>query len=256
MHDTDMDEGAWVERYVTGRLDADETARFEAHFLDCPLCLERLEAAQRLRAGLQQLAREDARPTPRRHKARWAVRAGWVTAGACAAGLLAAVLTTWQRARRAESELAAQRADSRQQLADARAAAQSERTARERLQASLLEQQGRPVHVPVLALVTTRGGEVPELELPPTPGPVVLSVEREQPPRFQRYRATVLSSGGERRWQEEARASSRDAVVVALHSGLLSPGGYVLLLEGAGQGTHWTPIARHAFRAAPSKAGP
>ena len=116
------------------------------------------------------------------------------------------------------------------------------------------EQRGRPVRVSVLALVATRGSEVPALELPATPAPVVLSVEREDPPRFGTYRATVLAAGGQQVWQEEARPSSRDAVVVALHSSLLSPGPYVLLLEGASQGGRWTPIARHGFQVVAPKA--
>ncbi len=255
MEHTDIDEAAWPERYVTGRLDAEDRALFEAHFVDCPACLDRLSAAEGLRTGLRSLGRTEARHTLRRRGASWAVRARVLTAGVCAAALLAAVGNLWQRARRAESQLALERAavaDSRDRLAEARAAMQSERTGRERLEASLQEQRGHPVQVSVLALLATRGAEVPTLALPATAAPVVLSVEREDPPRFQVYRATLLSATGEQRWQEETHSGSRDAVVLALDSSLLSPGSYLLLLEGAGKGGHWTPVGRHAFRAVAS----
>ncbi len=257
MEHTDIDEGAWPERYVTGRLNPEEQARFEAHFVDCASCLDRLEAAEGLRTGLQ-VAPTEARPVPHTRRRRWAVRAGWAAGGAAAVGLLAALSTTWQRARRAESELARQHVlvtEGGQLLALARAAGEAERNAREALEASLRNARASPLHVPVLALLTTRGAEVPELELPAEPAPVVLSVEREDPPRFEHYRATLLSASGEQRWQEEARPASREAVVLALHSSLLPPGFYVLLLEGAGKANRWTPVARHAFRAVASKTG-
>ena len=53
MNETEIDEEAWAERYVTGRLDASDLERFEAHLVDCPACLDRVETAARLGVGLQ-----------------------------------------------------------------------------------------------------------------------------------------------------------------------------------------------------------
>ena len=39
-----------AERYVTGRLSPGEAARFEEHYLDCPACCTRVEAAERMEA--------------------------------------------------------------------------------------------------------------------------------------------------------------------------------------------------------------
>ena len=36
MEDMHLDESDVAERYVTGRLSAEERAGFEAHFVDCP----------------------------------------------------------------------------------------------------------------------------------------------------------------------------------------------------------------------------
>src|SRR5277367_4834015 len=83
------------ERYVTGRLDGPERARFEEHLVDCPICLERIEASEGLAAGLKAisasvgLATSASRP-PRR----WAHRSSWLLAAACAAGLFAVVLSS------------------------------------------------------------------------------------------------------------------------------------------------------------------
>lgn len=55
-----IEEHRIIERYVTGRLTADEEERFEEHYLDCPECLDRLEEADALRRGLARTAAEDA----------------------------------------------------------------------------------------------------------------------------------------------------------------------------------------------------
>ena len=31
-------DGGWTERYILGELDAPETAEFEEHFFECPVC--------------------------------------------------------------------------------------------------------------------------------------------------------------------------------------------------------------------------
>ncbi len=49
-----------IELYHQGALPPDEEARFEAHFVDCPRCIEELEAARGLRTGLRAMAAEDA----------------------------------------------------------------------------------------------------------------------------------------------------------------------------------------------------
>jgi len=63
MTETEIDEDAWPERYVTGRLDAADLARFEAHLVDCPACLDRVDAAARLGVALR---RTDQAPVPAR----------------------------------------------------------------------------------------------------------------------------------------------------------------------------------------------
>src|SRR5215831_20381209 len=62
MEHAHFDESDTAERYVTGRLSAEGRAEFEAHFVDCPRCLDRIEAAEGLREGIA--VREEPRPLP------------------------------------------------------------------------------------------------------------------------------------------------------------------------------------------------
>lgn len=123
-----VDEQQVVERYLMGRLSAEEAARFEEHYLGCQECLDRLEEGERFHRALKAVATEEA--------ARAAVGAGvlaalarlgrWRLAAAVLALLallaLPAAFLAWQgrslesRLARAEAELA----ESRRQLAEGR----------------------------------------------------------------------------------------------------------------------------------------
>ncbi|MEM1177426.1 MAG: hypothetical protein AAGM22_03710 [Acidobacteriota bacterium] len=56
MDDPDFDESRAIDRYLTGRLSADEEAGFEARLFSEPSLLERVEAAAALRDGLREVA--------------------------------------------------------------------------------------------------------------------------------------------------------------------------------------------------------
>jgi hypothetical protein len=51
-----------ADRYLQGKLSAEERMRFEEHFVDCTQCLGRLEVTDDLRAELKIIAAEDALP--------------------------------------------------------------------------------------------------------------------------------------------------------------------------------------------------
>ena len=55
-----IEENNLVERYVLGRLPAQEQVRFEEHFAECGECLEQLELAGDLDTALRAAAAEDA----------------------------------------------------------------------------------------------------------------------------------------------------------------------------------------------------
>jgi hypothetical protein len=235
------------ERYVTDRLGFDERAAFEAHLVDCPVCLDRVEAVEGLASGFRALPGVEPIPVPavaRRARPRWALRSRWAIAAAAAVGV--ALLWGFQQRRQLERELAEERntrSTLERQLLAARAEAEGARTP----PPAPTPQPRRPVQVPVLTLLATRGADAPTLRLPDSPQPVVLAVERETPPRYQRYRVALRERAGDTVLDERLPPSSREAVVLAVDSGLLRPGEYQLVLEGEGAGGRLAPVSRHRF---------
>jgi hypothetical protein len=60
MDHADIEEADLVSRYLLHRLSAEEEQAFEAHIVDCPACLDRLDETKRLRDGLRTLATDAA----------------------------------------------------------------------------------------------------------------------------------------------------------------------------------------------------
>ena len=83
-----------VERYLMGKLAAEETAEFEAHFVDCLECVGQLKTTKALMDGLRIVASEKA-PEPRGYEPRglsWPLRhSGFRKSLALAAGVLVLV---------------------------------------------------------------------------------------------------------------------------------------------------------------------
>ncbi len=257
MDHSHLDQSDIAERYVTGRLPAEERAGFEAHFVDCAECLDRIEAAEALRRGMSGLKpSEQRRPPPYRFR-QWRP-----TALALAASILLLLgieIGRRLRANSAKSELDAERiaaTSAQRQLEDAQASFRQEREARSALEKELARDRQPQLQVPVYALIATRGDGTETLPVPPVPQWMVVSFERENPPRFERYRVTLLSSNGKQLWQGEARPTSREMLALGLHSSLLPPGTYVFQLQGITKAGSLVPITRYPIRVASAAATP
>src|SRR6185295_16338820 len=99
MDHADIDEQHVVDRYVRGTLPAEESARFEEHYLHCQDCLDRLDLAESMKRGFQRAAGQDAaRVVASRQLAlvAWLARLGRSRQAAVfAMALLVAVLLPW-----------------------------------------------------------------------------------------------------------------------------------------------------------------
>src|SRR5262249_50382280 len=79
-----------------GQLAAPTAEEFEAHYVDCPQCLEQLGLGRTLYLGLQEIAAERGARTLAAHAVlAWLARRGKPLQMALAAALLAAVLLPW-----------------------------------------------------------------------------------------------------------------------------------------------------------------
>jgi hypothetical protein len=272
-----IDAGNVAERYVTGRLAPEEAAAFEEHYLDCPECCARVEAAQRLERGMRRLAEEAAagfpgisRPARRSPSPRLAL--------AAAALLAVALLPAWlglrevrqlrgevSEAREALSRARAERRPAAgsgrlaaldRDLAAARRDLAQETEKREAL-AREVEAGRRPqVNLPVLPLTSTRGGqEGPPrtLILPKEPGWIALWAEPGDT-GFPAYRATLRGARG----VEVFRAGGLElndlgALLVTVHSTSLAPGDYRLEIDGLPGAGAPAAVGRFTLRVAASR---
>jgi hypothetical protein len=231
-----------VEAYVTGRLGATECAELEAHLVDCPDCLDRVEAAQGLAAGLRALGPPPVTAPPEQKPSRWSGATGW----ALAASVLALLALGWGVTDRRRLEQAIETERGARMAAEARAR-ELARHPPEPPAPVASRPPSPPGPVPVLTLVATRGSDLPTLEVRQD-GPVVLSVERESPPRFVRYQIRLSREDGGAILDGLFPPSSRDAVVVAVDGSILPAGTYALALEGETASGRRVQLPGHRFR--------
>lgn len=255
-----------AERYVTGRLPPEEAALFEEHYLECPSCCARVEAAERLQRGLRRLAEQAASGAPGGLRVSWS-RSPWM--GLAAAALLAvALLPAWlehREVRRLRSDLvstreALARAQAEKGSADRLAAVEgelqqtrrdlaAEAEKREALAREIAADRQPQANLPVVSLTPVRGGgPVRTLKLPEKPGWVALWVEPGDAD-FPAYRATLRTTRGAVVFQASRLAlNDLGALLVTVHSTSLAPGAYRLDLEGLPAAGAPVPVGRFPLR--------
>jgi hypothetical protein len=246
-----IDESDRVEAYVTGRLGQEERDQFEAHLVDCPECLARVEAAQGLLRGLRALDARSAAGSSPTGGQRWARRAE----GALAVLGASAVVLLWgaSRERRLESALAeerAARAGERQEIAALTSRLAAMEAQRKEERDAYARASGG---IPVVSLVATRGSPIPTLALPRAGVPAVLLVDRENPPRFAEYLISIRGPDGTEEIREEIAPSARNVLALAVDPAQLRPGLHVLTVEGLPDHVGTTRVGRHRFQVVPAR---
>jgi methionine-rich copper-binding protein CopC len=220
-----------VDRYVIGKLSAEESARFEAHFVDCTECLDQLETAERFRAALKNVAAVPAISGPARRP--WIA---WQVAAALVVALGASIF------------FAVRQSAAERELERARATAQEWQR---RYQAARPPEPA-PLVMSTFYLTIPRGadtqGSVPvnRVTVDAATRWVALSLEGEHDAVG--IRVTVTDAEGRTVWQQsEARGSARTALSVVIPRQTLHAGDYSLTLETL-SGGRYEVAGRYRFR--------
>ncbi len=231
MEHTRIDEEKVVDRYLAGRLSAEDEAAFEEHLFECAECLEKVQWGEELRRGLQAVAAQDA--------ARAATTLGLVAwlrgrrplqlaglAGLALAVVMLPTIVIWQQAELGRMQATIERLGSRA--------------------AGLVEPTGAFL---VVSLGTVRdvGGDIAEFRLDPDKDAVLLSLELETVDAAS-YRVTLRDDAGETLWTGDGlEPNLYDTLLVALPSSYLASGLYRVTIEGHGA-AGFEPAGEVSFR--------
>lgn len=277
-----------VERYLTGRLTAEEIAEFEAHFVDCMECVGQLNATKGLMVGLRVIASEQV-PEPRGFEARgpfWRLRPTSsrrsLALGAIAILLLAlvgAVVVSYQIRRlrieadqarissaewerrfeveRESSSLAEMRhQDSERDLKTQLAQLQAGNENKQNTEGTPDDHDAlkKPqINFPILVLNATRGSEptgaLNELVIPRSAANFVISWPLEGDGSYKTYRATIVNDREEVILKESGlKPDSHNQLTIGLESAFFRERDYSLTVEGVAGDRGTSVVGTYSFR--------
>ena len=277
-----IDQFDLVERYLTGKLAAEESTEFEEHFVDCSQCLDRLETTKAFVEGLRVVASNRLPVLMAETPAKILWNAPYTTsrkAFAVAAGALllvviggAGLVYTQIRRYRVEAEQARsasiqweRRYEEDRQLSDATSKdhqeAERELTEQVAQLRTELENQRKSGHqdnvqvnVPILALSSTRGSDplsasVNVVTLSRSSGSFVITMALEGETGYRRYAMTILSSQKQLILKRGGIKPLRDNLIsMSLDSSLFRAGNYLLTLDGIARDGSIIVVGEYRFR--------
>ena len=260
MDHTGIDDQQTAERYVLGRLPEEERLRFEEHFLDCPRCLESIEAAEGLRAALKAVpsselpaARPETNVAQFRRPARISRPFLTFLAAACVAlGILSLFFF-------AQSQTARRELDDSRRLLDQSQRRQGElqsQLQRESTERGRAADENRSLRTaPVFLLNLTRGSASAEpqnhVAVPDASGWVTLVFDRPDARDSAGYRVRVTAADGRAIGEAPASVGSGGLLSVSIPSERLTSGDYTLTVESVSGRPE--PLATYRFRASPKR---
>jgi Putative zinc-finger len=226
MDHSGIDEELWVDRYLLGRLSAEERQRFEEHLVTCPKCLHALETVEGLRAGLKELPESETTPAPKESVAYrlppWLLAAAGLVIGF---GLAAATFL-------------GEAGRIRRDLANANAASarlkQSETELEKDLQSA--KAAAAPSGASVFILDHTRGGPGAEpenrIDLAKSSAWAVLQFDRPSVPEESGYAVRISGADGRTvAGPVKLGSFTGDTLTVTIPGDLIPPGDYTLSVE-------------------------
>ena len=259
-----IEENQTADRYWMRKLPDAERRTFEEHFVDCPVCLERLETVEILRGSLKELpsgfsaapVSSAIRISSNRFELPRARPLLTFLAAACLVTATAASLFFYGEARRARREVDSGRQDvgrARQRQAELEQALQKEREPRPNPSDATIDALGAsPLAASVFTLNLTRGASSEpgnRVLLPESHAWIVLLFDQPDQANVRKYRVRISTAQGHPVGDPvTAGAASGGMLAVSLPSSLLASGDYRLGVEDAASG-HL--LATYRFRAVP-----
>ena len=276
-----------IDQYVLGKLAADEVEEFEAHFVDCPECIDQLNISRGFIHDLKGLAVEETLfsnvrhvPQAQRWQSKYLLPSFW-PAIACVSVIVAVGISflAVRRLGRLETELRQSKADaadiSQKYQQGLETAAESEKQHQKTQQALVqrvgeLEQKletegtsnkrgstdrgsGDPeVNFPIFALVASARSQIPSpVEISPPAGSsrLAFSIPVEETKDFSAYRVIIVNHRGVRVFNQAGfRPDAYHALSLSLNAHFLIPGTYELKVEGLTQPHQWSLVGTYPFR--------
>jgi len=226
-----------VSQYAVGKLDPADCVEFEDHLVDCPQCLDELELTDDFRHTLRSLESQRERPIDIRFaSASPAVFQRRVVAILAAASVIVIGVVSFAFIR--------ENRGTERQLEQARTDASTwERRYHDEHQARTdAESQLRETPVasaPLFTLNLTRSANL-AAETPSTAVSIsrqvkfiVLSLELQNDPDFQSYRATLTDAAGTNAWStDDIVPATSGGLALVVPASVIHPGKYVLTIEG------------------------
>lgn len=266
-----------VDRYLMGKLTAEESAPFEDHFVDCPHCLDRLKTTRDFTQGLRVVTVEGAPTTGADEPRGWlwflspmlARKSLALASCILLAVALVSVVLAQKQLRRLRSEA--------HEAADAAALSEQERERTQReltaqlheLEAKLedAQKQRRPlapergwwaqpgINVPVFALNSVRAGDpnssgaMNEIKLPRAAKGFVISVGLVGEVKYEEYHVTVIDNRNRVVWESGGLQPDRhNALSIGFNATFFRPGQYVLKVEGGMKKEELSALGNYPFR--------
>lgn len=271
-----IDQFNLIDRYLMGKLPAEENADFEEHFVDCPQCIAQLQTTKNFLQDLRFVAVEQALQTDRyqpsrtsRHFLQTLSRKPLALA---VAFLLIAIVGSafflidytrrlraevnqakslseqWQSryederqsadsAERRHQETETQRAE---QLHALEARLKDEEAQRTKMAAELSRWMGSEGNQHIFILNSVRGSEQNKISLPRSSTMFAFSISLESDSRYETFRATILDDHDRFILKNRKLTPERyNSLSIILNSSLFRPGNYSLIVKGvknAGEG--------------------
>jgi putative zinc finger protein len=244
-----------VSQYLMGKLQPADRVQFEDHLVDCPQCLDETELTDDFRRALRNLmSQRESRISARTGLATWL--AGFqrreIVLSAAAVLIVATLISFFVvgQKRRFERELDQARLDS----STWERRYNDEHQARTNAESQLRETPADAA--PLFTLNLTRSAnlntDAPSnaISIPREAKLIILSLELQNDPEFQSYRATLTDAAGNRVWgSDRIIPPSSAALALILPASVIPAGKYVLSVEGQRAG-QYSVVGNYSFRAA------